>query len=302
MTSTTEVMIEKKPSMNPLFAVRFKFERTEIMTDMVGVYCANPFCPCRTVTLDFFEANDKFDNMLLRLVVNYDTWQAEGSEFFSQDLDCAEIADEFMSGLDDQFKDEILSHIEPKAKSEHALRERIDLPEFDAEGNSLVVYSEIYRIEPYENLVFEFDGKEYLVFDQYCPRPTCDCKEVVLVFYLVEEDSLKSEHVLAYRVEFETGKKTVLGKEAGVSNRLARDLYRGLTREFATERNAISFFENRYWQIKKWGATYFGAAGDEINETPETPGAPVKAAARKIGRNDPCPCGSGKKYKKCCGA
>jgi len=24
--------------------------------------------------------------------------------------------------------------------------------------------------------------------------------------------------------------------------------------------------------------------------------------ARKIGRNEPCPCGSGKKYKKCCGA
>ncbi|RUM87312.1 MAG: hypothetical protein DSZ24_06470, partial [Thermodesulfatator sp.] len=22
---------------------------------------------------------------------------------------------------------------------------------------------------------------------------------------------------------------------------------------------------------------------------------------QKIGRNDPCPCGSGKKYKKCCG-
>ena len=22
----------------------------------------------------------------------------------------------------------------------------------------------------------------------------------------------------------------------------------------------------------------------------------------KVGRNDPCPCGSGKKYKKCCGA
>ncbi|NQT67029.1 MAG: SEC-C domain-containing protein [Actinobacteria bacterium] len=22
----------------------------------------------------------------------------------------------------------------------------------------------------------------------------------------------------------------------------------------------------------------------------------------RVGRNDPCPCGSGKKYKKCCGA
>ena len=25
------------------------------------------------------------------------------------------------------------------------------------------------------------------------------------------------------------------------------------------------------------------------------------SSGRKVGRNDPCPCGSGKKYKKCCG-
>jgi len=32
--------------------------------------------------------------------------------------------------------------------------------------------------------------------------------------------------------------------------------------------------------------------------------AAVKTVVRnnpKVGRNDPCPCGSGKKYKKCCG-
>ncbi len=28
---------------------------------------------------------------------------------------------------------------------------------------------------------------------------------------------------------------------------------------------------------------------------------PYRREAPKIGRNDPCPCGSGKKYKKCCG-
>ena len=28
--------------------------------------------------------------------------------------------------------------------------------------------------------------------------------------------------------------------------------------------------------------------------------APFKASAPKPGRNDPCPCGSGKKYKQCC--
>ncbi|KPK38062.1 MAG: preprotein translocase subunit SecA, partial [Omnitrophica WOR_2 bacterium SM23_29] len=30
--------------------------------------------------------------------------------------------------------------------------------------------------------------------------------------------------------------------------------------------------------------------------------APVQRQTPKVGRNDPCPCGSGKKYKKCCGA
>lgn len=28
--------------------------------------------------------------------------------------------------------------------------------------------------------------------------------------------------------------------------------------------------------------------------------APLQAAGAKLGRNDPCPCGSGRKYKKCC--
>jgi uncharacterized protein YecA (UPF0149 family) len=29
--------------------------------------------------------------------------------------------------------------------------------------------------------------------------------------------------------------------------------------------------------------------------------APVKRSAPKVGRNDPCSCGSKKKFKKCCG-
>ena len=37
----------------------------------------------------------------------------------------------------------------------------------------------------------------------------------------------------------------------------------------------------------------------ELYKTQKASGTIVKGA--KIGRNDPCPCGSGKKYKKCCG-
>ncbi|MEJ5368728.1 MAG: preprotein translocase subunit SecA [Bryobacteraceae bacterium] len=39
-------------------------------------------------------------------------------------------------------------------------------------------------------------------------------------------------------------------------------------------------------------------AGGEASSAPKT--QVIKGA--KVGRNDPCPCGSGKKYKKCCGA
>jgi preprotein translocase subunit SecA len=37
------------------------------------------------------------------------------------------------------------------------------------------------------------------------------------------------------------------------------------------------------------------AASEEANKTPKT------RDEHKVGRNDPCSCGSGKKYKKCCG-
>ncbi|MCI9448706.1 MAG: preprotein translocase subunit SecA [Clostridiales bacterium] len=44
-----------------------------------------------------------------------------------------------------------------------------------------------------------------------------------------------------------------------------------------------------------------GFAGGESNAEP-APKKPVVNKNPKVGRNDPCPCGSGKKYKKCCGA
>jgi uncharacterized protein YecA (UPF0149 family) len=37
-----------------------------------------------------------------------------------------------------------------------------------------------------------------------------------------------------------------------------------------------------------------------IKETPKV--EPIHKDKGETGRNDPCPCGSGKKFKKCCGA
>ncbi len=38
-----------------------------------------------------------------------------------------------------------------------------------------------------------------------------------------------------------------------------------------------------------------------VNQGPEAAAPAPAAPGAKVGRNDPCPCGSGKKYKKCCG-
>ena len=43
-------------------------------------------------------------------------------------------------------------------------------------------------------------------------------------------------------------------------------------------------------------------AADATDEEEEVQSQPPPAPAAKVGRNDPCPCGSGKKYKKCHGA
>jgi hypothetical protein len=73
--------------------------------------------------------------------------------------------------------------------------------------------------------------------------------------------------------------------------------------------------------LDAWLEAYDGAFGDEDAAGPEldlealaaqrdllaplddlVPAEGPLRAEAKVGRNDPCPCGSGKKYKKCCGA
>ncbi len=41
--------------------------------------------------------------------------------------------------------------------------------------------------------------------------------------------------------------------------------------------------------------------GMELPHPPQ-PAVPIRKSGPEVGRNDPCPCGSGRKYKKCCGA
>ncbi len=59
----------------------------------------------------------------------------------------------------------------------------------------------------------------------------------------------------------------------------------------------VEVIEEEDLQHKEQKNLQYASGGSE-----ERKQAPVKREEPKIGRNDPCPCGSGKKYKKCCGS
>lgn len=42
-------------------------------------------------------------------------------------------------------------------------------------------------------------------------------------------------------------------------------------------------------------------APEEEEGPPIEPVKTIRSEKASVGRNDPCPCGSGRKYKKCCG-
>ena len=44
----------------------------------------------------------------------------------------------------------------------------------------------------------------------------------------------------------------------------------------------------------------YAAAEGTTNQASEKKKEPIRNRTEKVGRNDPCPCGSGKKYKNCC--
>jgi SEC-C motif-containing protein len=59
-------------------------------------------------------------------------------------------------------------------------------------------------------------------------------------------------------------------------------------------------------EFRKEGETWYFVDGEaHVHEEGQghhhEPQQPLVREAPKVGRNDPCPCGSGKKFKKCCG-
>ena len=83
----------------------------------------------------------------------------------------------------------------------------------------------------------------------------------------------------------------------------------GIYKTDYTLKEFLEKFKSRYLEQKIYSSTTvlykskaFASTLGLIEEDEEKPKIPEGLDVSKIGRNDPCPCGSGKKFKKCCGA
>src|SRR5918999_643517 len=75
---------------------------------------------------------------------------------------------------------------------------------------------------------------------------------------------------------------------------LFQEMERGLKEDYVTY---IYRIENIKLREEEMEQLSYSGGGEEPNERPKSPRQ--RSSEGKIGRNDPCPCGSGKKYKKC---
>ncbi len=64
--------------------------------------------------------------------------------------------------------------------------------------------------------------------------------------------------------------------------------------------NMVSCNAQWLYELPQWDALLTKERREELYKLEKSSHTVIKPP--KVGRNDPCPCGSGKKYKKCCGA
>lgn len=154
------------------------------------------------------------------------------------------------------------------------------------------------KIENYKEILIQVDNTlEYKIFNK---------QELTSI---IREDYLKNSNVgKKYIKEFAS--MFVMGKDSIVENmkmlameaqfrdneEIVKDIINGVEAELDPFNEArISNMLNKFIKnIPLW--KYKGATINEIESSKN-----AALTEQKVGRNDPCPCGSGKKFKKCCG-
>ncbi len=166
-----------------------------------------------------------------------------------------------------------------------------DFPHDEIENESLLIaYRQVVPFD--EHLRVEVEGEFFLIDDLYCVKPRCPCRDVHLFFVPIPREAP------AHRIPI---------KDISGETYFVLDLDKGrweLEEQGEATADSAAMMEAFFEQLrpramlKERRRVLRAMYRNYLRRIGRTP-AP-KVARAKVGRNDPCPCGSGKKHKKCC--
>ena len=275
----------------------------------VGVFrCGDPECECTAVTFKLKEAAARRASGGRRLAftirIDGETWEEIDPP--SRAPQVAELVDEFLRDYPPVERAAIQAECREKRRVARRLREYRINPRFIEEGK-LISFGEIISEEgsiteggtswTYQ---FEHEGVEYLVEDLYCANPDCRCREAHLAFFrctVVKEPEEKTVADECFMAEVSLDGSRKVTETYDCSRRSAEAVLAGWWEQYADELDRLEWRYEKVKEIGRRSAPRGREARLRHDLLPDEP-APVE---RRVGRNDPCPCGSGKKFKKCCG-
>lgn len=180
-----------------------------------------------------------------------------------------------------------------------------------ADPSLLVAYRDAFPWA--ESFDFTHGGLPWFALDQYCVRPGCPCTEVGLACFQAATAGPPSaepiECVTFLFHDYVSGRTRV--EEAQPGSPGADVLIQSLRAAYPDFAQTL---RHRHAQLQRLGRRLLSRAGARksagaipLDRTTmawltQPPAPPIARALARPGRNAPCPCGSGRKFKKCCGA
>jgi hypothetical protein len=144
------------------------------------------------------------------------------------------------------------------------------------------------------------DGKVYQVDTLFCVAPSCTCTEARLSVLAISEDGKSLNEVGSAQLPTETMIPVGFDGEQQAHKTFVRIYLEWRRRNVPAEARLLELRE----LTRQRGIELHRLAEARSQPTarllPRAPAEPITRASRP-GRNAPCPCGSGKKYKRCCG-
>ena len=256
--------------------------------------CPDPLCDCSKLQLEI-HTEDLFDNQD-RHKLTLDL--ASRAVVTDDDSHESPLCARFMELIDEEDWELLVRfYLSFKATCTHeADLDAIEpvFPIFDIERQSVLIrYGQVLPFEPYS--IIDLHGHQYTVVDMYCVNRSCHCKLVHLAIDLQEENGGEKDGLLL-AVDLNTGQYQL--EKCG---EMAGELKLHDVMAKVWEVTDLDTYRIRYKRMRKWYQAYYDRHGGDFRKFVDSLTLePITVAAQQVGRNDPCPCGSGRKYKKCC--